>query len=190
MSTDTPNDTERTAKDATRAEDPRRGAENAAAKLPGNGSPGAGASSSSPSGASRPTPGSRPAPRTSRPGRATPRRVRLSLSRVDPWSVFKISFLLAVAVAIAFVVMIGVLWTVLSGMGVFANLNDLLRSMDRQGSNFNLMDYIGFGRVMSLSVVIGVIDIFLMTAMATLGAFLYNICSSLVGGMHLTLTDE
>lgn len=112
------------------------------------------------------------------------------MSRVDPWSVFKISFLLAVAIAIAFVVMIGVLWTVLSGMGVFANLNDLLVSMDRQGSDFDLMDYIGFGRVMALSVVIGVIDIFLMTAMATLGAFLYNICSSLVGGTHLTLTDE
>ncbi len=109
---------------------------------------------------------------------------------MDPWSVFKISFLLSVAIAIALVVMVGVLWTVLSGMGVFSNLNDLLRSMDRKGSSFDLMSYIGFGRVMSLSVVIGVIDIFLMTAIATLGAFLYNICSSLVGGVHLTLTDE
>ncbi len=183
MSTDTPNETARTAAS-------KPGAENAAAKLPGKGSPESGGSTARPTGGSRPAATNRAAPRTSGPGRARPRRVRLSLSRVDPWSVFKISFLLAVAIAIAFVVMIGVLWTVLSGMGVFANLNDLLRSMDRQGSTFDLMNYIGFGRVMSLSVVIGVIDIFLMTALATLGAFLYNICSSLVGGMHLTLTDE
>ena len=37
------------------------------------------------------------------------------------------------------------------------------------------MDFIGFGRVVSLSIVIGVIDVILMTALATLAAFLYNI---------------
>lgn len=190
MSTNTPNDTSR-----SDTGQPRQGGESAAAKLPG--APRAGSSTGTPrTGSSGPGKGSsgsapsRPPARAARPGRSTPRRVRLSLSRLDPWSVFKISFLLSVAIAIALVVMVGVLWTVLSGMGVFSNLNDLLRSMDRKGSSFDLMNYIGFGRVMSLSVVIGVIDIFLMTAMATLGAFLYNICSSLVGGVHLTLTDE
>ncbi len=173
MSTDTPNDTARTT-------DSRGSGDGGAARLPGAAKPKSRSSSSS----------ARPASRGGRAARTTPRRVRLSLSRVDPWSVFKIAFLLSVAIAIAGVVMMGVLWTVLSGMGVFDNLNDLLRSMDRKGSTFDLMDYIGFGRVMSLSVVVGVIDIFLMTAMATLGAFLYNICSSLVGGLHLTLTDE
>lgn len=187
MSTDTPNDTSRS--DTGQS---RQGSDNAAAKLPGAPKAGASTGKARP-GNSAPGKGSapnRPPARAARPGRATPRRVRLSLSRLDPWSVFKISFLLSVAIAIALVVMVGVLWTVLSGMGVFSNLNDLLRSMDRKGSSFDLMNYIGFGRVMSLSVVIGVIDIFLMTAMATLGAFLYNICSSLVGGVHLTLTDE
>ena len=46
------------------------------------------------------------------------------------------------------------------------------------------------GRVLSLSIVIGVIDVILMTALSTLGAFLYNICSALVGGLQLTLTDD
>lgn len=102
----------------------------------------------------------------------------------------KIAFLLSVAIAIACVVMTAVLWMVLQGMGVFSSVNDLLRNLDREGSTFNLMDYIGFGRVVSLSVVIGVIDIILMTAIATLVAFLYNICTSLVGGLQLTLSDE
>ncbi|NHN56191.1 DUF3566 domain-containing protein [Calidifontibacter sp. DB0510] len=122
--------------------------------------------------------------------RSTPRRVRLTVSRVDPFSVFKIAFLLSVAIGIATVVMVAVLWTVLAGMGVFNNLNDVLRSLDRNGSTFNILDYIGFGRVVSLSVLIAVIDVILMTAIATLVAFLYNICSSLVGGLQLTLTDE
>ena len=131
------------------------------------------------------TKGPRPAPR-----RATPRRVRLTLSRVDTWSVLKIAFLLSVAVAIASVVLVATLWTVLAGMGTFGAINDMLRTLDRQGSQFDVLDYIGFGRAISFSIVIGVLNIILMTAIATLSAFLYNICASLVGGVQLTLSDE
>jgi len=121
-----------------------------------------------------------------------PRRVKLTVSRVDPWSVMKMSFLLSVAIGIAGVVMVTVLWTILSGMGVFADINRMVQEVlsSNNGSRFDLMDYIGLGRVVSLSIVIGVIDVILMTALATLGAFLYNVCSSLVGGLQLTLTDD
>ena len=121
-----------------------------------------------------------------------PRRVKLTVSRVDPWSVMKMSFLLSVAIGIAGVVMVTVLWTILSGMGVFADINRMVQEVlsSNNGSKFDLMDYIGLGRVVSLSIVIGVIDVILMTALSTLGAFLYNVSSSLVGGLQLTLTDD
>jgi len=124
--------------------------------------------------------------------RPAPRRVKLTVSRVDPWSVMKMSFLLSVAVGIAGVVMVAVLWTILSSMGVFSDINRMVDEVlsSNNGSKFDLMDYIGLGRVVSLSIVIGVIDVILMTALATLGAFLYNVCSSLVGGLQLTLTDD
>lgn len=129
-----------------------------------------------------------------RPVRRTgPRRVRLTLQRVDPWSVMKISFLVSVALGIAGVVMVGVLWTVLNGMNVFATVNDLIVEIttgEDMAANFDLMDYIGFGRVVSLSVVLGVINVILLTALATLTAFLYNVCTALVGGAQLTLSDE
>jgi hypothetical protein len=123
---------------------------------------------------------------------AAPRRVKLSVSRVDPWSAMKLSFLLSVAVGIAGVVMIAVLWTILSGMGVFADINRTVEAVlnTTNGAKFNLMDYIGLGRVVSLSIVIAVIDVILVTAISTLGAFLYNVCSSLVGGLQVTLTDD
>jgi hypothetical protein len=147
--------------------------------------------------------GQGPGSRVSGPGSATgqsaaqrsraPRRVKLTMSRLDPWSVMKISFLLSVAAGIAFVVAIAVLWLLLSGMGVFADVNrtvgDIV-SNEASGSTFDIMDYIGFGRVVSLAVVIGVIDVILATAMATLGAFLYNVCSALVGGLQVTLSDD
>jgi len=104
----------------------------------------------------------------------------------------KLSFLLSVAIGIAGVVMITALWFILSSMGVFTDLNRFVESLvnTTSGGKFDLMDYIGLGRVVSLSIVIAVIDVILMTAISTLGAFLYNVCSSLVGGLQITLTDD
>ncbi|MGE9808331.1 MULTISPECIES: DUF3566 domain-containing protein [unclassified Janibacter] len=129
--------------------------------------------------------GARPAPRPSA------RRVKLMVSRVDPWSAMKISFLLSVALGIAMVVMVAVLWMILSGMGVFEDMNRMIGQVMGDAENpFDLMDFLGFGRVLSLSIVVAVLDVILMTALATLGAFLYNVCASLVGGIQLTLTDD
>jgi hypothetical protein len=120
-----------------------------------------------------------------------PRRVRLAVARVDPWSVMKMSFLLSVALGIAGVVLTAVLWMILSTMNVFTDIEGVLQSLQTTTSDpFSIKDYVGFGRVVSLSIVIGVIDVILMTAIATVMAFLYNICSALVGGVQLTLTDD
>jgi hypothetical protein len=131
-------------------------------------------------------------PAGQRPAGPTGRRVRLTVSRVDPWSAMKMSFLLSVAIGIAMVVMVFVLWSVLAGMGIFDRVNDIAAQIfGADGSEpFDVMDYIGLGRVVSLSIVIGVIDVILITAIATLGAFLYNVSAALVGGLQLTLTDD
>lgn len=122
---------------------------------------------------------------------ARARRVKLTVSRVDPWSAMKMSFLISVALGIAGVVMVAVLWMILSGMGVFSEVNRLVGTIFNDTQNpFDIMDFLGFGRVLSLSIVVGVIDVILLTALSTLGAFLYNICSALVGGLQLTLTDD
>lgn len=132
------------------------------------------------------------APRSA-PRRGGPRRVRLTAQRIDPWSVLKISFLVSVALGIAGVVMVAVLWTVLSGMNVFSTISDFfvqVTSGESGGASFDLMDYLGIGRVVSLAAVVGVLNVFLLTALATLTAFLYNICAALVGGAQITLSDE
>ncbi len=117
--------------------------------------------------------------------------MRLTVSRVDPWSAMKISFLLSVALGIAGVVMVFVLWTILAGMGVFDQINGVIGQVVQDGqSPFDIMDFIGLPRVLSLSVVVAVIDVVLITAISTLGAFLYNVSSALVGGVQLTLTDD
>ena len=154
-----------------------------------------GTGSSTAYGAGAPTQATSPTQAQARPAAApapasTGRRVRLTVARVDPWSVMKISFLVSVAIGIAFVVMVAVLWLILDGMGVFTSVNRTISDVAGANSTFNLMDYIALPRVMSLAVVVGVIDVILLTALSTLGAFLYNVCSSLVGGLQLTLSDD
>jgi Transmembrane domain of unknown function (DUF3566) len=119
-----------------------------------------------------------------------PRRVRLAVSRIDPWSVMKLGFLLSIAIGIMTVVSTAVLWFVLDGMHVFSSINKTVTEVVGTESFINILKYVEFGRVISLAVLIAVINVVLLTALATIGAFLYNIVAALVGGIHLTLTDE
>ncbi|MBM6403457.1 DUF3566 domain-containing protein [Phycicoccus sp. CSK15P-2] len=119
------------------------------------------------------------------------RRARLTVSRIDPWSAMKVSFLLSVALGIALVVATVVCWTVLDAMGVFDQVNGVIGQVIQDGSqSFDILDFVGFSRVVSLSIVVGVVDVILFTAIATLAAFLYNVSAALVGGLQLTLTDD
>ncbi|RPF26777.1 DUF3566 domain-containing protein [Georgenia muralis] len=162
---------------------------------PGTSAPSAGSAPAAPSrpgpapSAASPSAARAPRPAASRPAAPGPRRVRLSVSRVDPWSAMKLSFLLSVALGVMIVVAAAVVWFVLDSMRVFSDVEELLVSIGSE--NFlQLMDYLEFDRVMSFATIVGVVDILLLTALGTIGAFLYNIVAALVGGLHMTLTDD
>jgi hypothetical protein len=135
-------------------------------------------------------PASTPTPEVPRPAPAGPRRVRLAISRVDPWSVMKLAFLLAVAIAIMTVVATAVFWSVLNSFGVFTTVQSFVADAVGPQSNVNLTQYVEFPRVISLATLISICNIVLLTAIATIMAFLYNITAALVGGVHMTLTDD
>src|SRR5699024_9499520 len=133
-------------------------------------------------------PGARPARPAGRT--AGPRRVRLALTRVDPWSVMKLAFLASIAIGIGIVVATAVLWWVLNQMEVFAQMRSLIEEAEAMAQFGPLLEYLEFSRVMSVATVVAVVDIALLTALATLGAFVSNIVAAMIGGLHLTLTDD
>lgn len=102
----------------------------------------------------------------------------------------KLALLLSVALGIMGVVVTAVVWNVIDGMGVFTQINDLVAQVQGDTNQFNILSYIGFERVLYLSIIISVVNVAILTALATLFAFIYNISSGLVGGLHVTLTDE
>ena len=125
--------------------------------------------------------------------RVKARRARLVLGRVDPWSVMKLSFLLAIAMAIVAVVAVFVLWSVLDTMGVFDSVARTVESVTRSSDNaqgVDIFDYVGLGKVLSITLVLSAVNVVLMTALCTLAAFLYNMAAGLVGGLHVTFTED
>ena len=118
-----------------------------------------------------------------------PRRVDLAIARIDAWTVMKVSFLLSVALGIAMVVATIVLWLMVDAMHVFSQLEEFLKTMGA-GRYADLLDYARLPRVISYATIVAVINVVLLTALSTLGAMLYNVVASLVGGVTVSLMDE
>ena len=124
-------------------------------------------------------------------GRRPPRRARLRLTRIDPWSVMKTSFLLSVAFGIVTVVSVFIVWTVLGGAGVWDSINATVEDvLGSEAGNFDVTDYISTSRVLGFTMLVAVVDVVLLTAIATLAAFLYNMAAALLGGVEVTLAED
>jgi hypothetical protein len=123
-----------------------------------------------------------------------PRRARLNLKRIDPWSVMKFSFAVSVVLFIVVVVATSVLYLALDTMGVWTSVNDSLKTLvsasGGTGTSSTSAFRITAWGVIGTSMLIGAVNVVLFTALATLGAFIYNVCADLVGGVELTLAER
>jgi hypothetical protein len=120
------------------------------------------------------------------------RRARLRLTRIDPWSVMKTSFLLSIAFAVVTVVSVAMVWQVLGAAGVWDSINSTIQEGigGSDISSFQVQDYVGTSRVLGFTMLVAAIDVVLITATATLTAFLYNMAAALLGGIELTLAED
>jgi hypothetical protein len=112
-----------------------------------------------------------------------PRRARLQLKHIDPWSTMKFTLVLSVALFVVWMIAVGLLYGVLGGMGVWDKVNNLYDQV--AGGNLITPSF-----VLGSAAVVGAINIVLFTALATVGSFVYNLCSDLVGGIELTLSER
>ncbi|MBB6415967.1 hypothetical protein HDC93_001530 [Streptomyces sp. AK010] len=131
-------------------------------------------------------------PRTG--ARTTPRvrKARLRVAKADPWSVMKVSFLLSIALGICTIVASAVLWMVMDAMGVFSSVGGTISEAtgSNESNGFDLQAFLSLPNVLMFTSVIAVIDVVLATALATLGAFIYNLSAGFVGGVELTLAED
>ncbi|MEU8980764.1 DUF3566 domain-containing protein [Streptomyces sp. NPDC048309] len=132
----------------------------------------------------RPRTGARTTPRT--------RKARLRVAKADPWSVMKVSFLLSIALGICTIVASAVLWMVMDAMGVFSTVGGTISEAtgSNESNGFDLQSFLSLPHVLMFTSIIAVIDVVLATALATLGAFIYNLSAGFVGGIELTLAED
>lgn len=133
-----------------------------------------------------------PAAATEKDAPKASRRARLRMTRIDPWSVMKTAFLLSIAFGIVVVVSVFMVWSVLDAADVWSSINQTVRDVlgGDSAKTFDIEDYLGTRRVVGFAMIVAAVDVVLLTAIATLGAFLYNMSASLLGGVEVTLAED
>ena len=122
---------------------------------------------------------------------ASARQARLRMSYIEPWSVTRMAFVVSVAMMIVSVVAVAVAWFVLQVTGVWDAFNDSITNLlSDDASSFDIGDYIGFGRIVGITLILSALNVIFMTALATIAAQLYNVASKILGGVEITFSDR
>ena len=125
-------------------------------------------------------------------GNAPTRRAQLVLARIEPWSVMKFSFMVSLVGWVILFVAVAALYYVLSKLGVFHAIQSTITSVtsskgssgaDASGSWFSA------SRILGYTMLVGAVNVVLITALATVGAVIYNLVTHLAGGIEVTLKE-
>jgi hypothetical protein len=120
-----------------------------------------------------------------------PRRARLYVTRIDPWSVAKAAFLLALTIGVVIVVAVWLLWWLLDSTGVLEtlsrSLNDIVGSAT---TGVDLVELFSFSRVVGGALIIAAVEVILVSLLATIFAFMYNLTVGITGGLEVVLSDD
>jgi hypothetical protein len=88
---------------------------------------------------------------------------------------------------------VGVLYMVLSLLGVFdaisSTVNDLTRDQSSAQGGIDAASWFSFTRVFGYAALVGALNVLFITALCTVGAMIYNMAADLVGGVEVTLKE-
>ncbi|MGR2752362.1 DUF3566 domain-containing protein [Agromyces arachidis] len=116
------------------------------------------------------------------------KQVRLRLVYVDFWSAVKLSFLVAVCLAVVNIVASFLVFTVLSSTGIFEQVNSLVQ--DVAGAGTDLRTFFSLGNVMGFAVIVSLLNLVVTTALGAVVAVLYNLSVKITGGILVGFTNS
>ena len=116
------------------------------------------------------------------------KQVRLRLVYIDFWSAVKLSFLVAVCLAVVNLVASFLVFTVLSSTGIFEQVNSLVQ--DVAGAGTDLRTFFSLGNVMGFAVIVSLLNLVVTTALGAVVAVLYNHSVKITGGNLVGFTNS
>ena len=119
-----------------------------------------------------------------------PRRVRLYVTRFDPWSVTKAAFILSLTIAIVLVVAVTAVWFILDRTGVIESLSGTVTDVVGSTSGLDLVTSLGFSQVIGSTRILASVEIVLVSTFAGLFTILYNLTVGITGGVEVVLSED
>lgn len=116
-----------------------------------------------------------------------PVRASMQIRRIDPWSALKVSLLLSTALFFVWMIAVAVLYVMLGAMGVWSKLNDNVGDLL---TNNSAAELVSGSSIFGGAALVGLVNVVVLTAMATLGVVIYNLSTDVVGGVEVTLADR
>ena len=119
-----------------------------------------------------------------------PRRVRLYVTRFDPWSVTKAAFILSLTIAIVLVEAVTAVWFILDRTGVIESLSGTVTDVVGSTSGLDLVTSLGFSQVIGSTLILASVEIVLVSTFAGLFTILYNLTVGITGGVEVVLSED
>jgi hypothetical protein len=117
-------------------------------------------------------------------------RITLSISKIHPRSVFKVSFLISCVIGLITIIAVSLFYWLLKSMDAFSAVSNFILGSSSSHGQFDITQFIGFGTVLLFAFVCAVLNIITITLLSTLGACIYNLFASLIGGIKVTLQKD
>ncbi|MDQ1123936.1 DUF3566 domain-containing protein [Microbacterium trichothecenolyticum] len=115
------------------------------------------------------------------------KQVRLRLVYIDFWSAVKLSFLVAVAMAIVTVVSYFLIYLVVSAT-LLSKLDEFFTSFTDGGAT--LSQYVGLPQVMAFAAIVAILNLVVVTVLGAVMAGIYNLAVKVTGGLLVGFTSN
>lgn len=116
-------------------------------------------------------------------------RVRLRLVYIDWVSTLKIAFLVGIVQAVVILVATAILNIVIVQTHLFDAANAVIGTVI--GSNaFDVSTLLNFGQAMAFALVIGILNLIIITVMGALTAVIYNFIARITGGIKVGFSNK
>jgi hypothetical protein len=119
------------------------------------------------------------------------RRAQLAVIRLEPWSVMKFSFMISLVGWVVLFVAVAALYYVLSKLGVFTSIEKSVSDVTsgKGSAGVKASHWFSASRVLGYTMLVGAVNVILITALATVGSVVYNLVTHVAGGIEVTLKE-